>query len=133
MKRLLAAWAFALLAAQLIPASAAGLTSTAHPGATTAHAARRAPAVVGDITLTFSEFPPGTRVTDQYQPQGILFGGDSPFVWSEGGDPASALLSGTPKYDRAIEGTFVDPTTGAPRTVDRFGLDAGYFNHIGST
>jgi len=63
MKRLLAAGTFALLAAYFVPASAAVPTSTARPGAPAAHAARRAaPAVAGDVTLTFSEFPQGTPI-----------------------------------------------------------------------
>ena len=134
MRRLLTAGAFALLAASLVHLPAAhAAQSTAGPNPPAVpHAARRAPAVAGDITLTFSEFPDGTAITNQYQPQGILFGGDSPYIRTTA-HPTTPVLSGTPTFEGAIEGTFVDPATGALRTVDHFGLDAGYFNEVGST
>src|SRR4051812_31911962 len=135
MKRLLLAGGVTLLAALLAAApDALAAASSAGPHALAArHAARRAAAVAGDVALTFSEYSVGTAITNQYQPQGILFGGDSPFIANDGADPTSPVLSGTPQFQGAIEGTFVDPASGAPRTVGHFSLDAGYFDEIGST
>src|SRR5689334_14835306 len=112
MTRVLAAGAFALLAVclGLMPASAAQ-NSSSHAAAAAhraLHTAVPAP-LPGDVTLTFSEFAVGTAITNQYQPQGILFGGDSPFITNDSASPTSPVLSGTPAFQGAIEGSFVDP------------------------
>ncbi len=88
----------------------------------------------GDITdtITFSEFPDGTSISDQYQPYGIDFGGDSPFITDDGANPTSPVLSGTPRFFGTITGAFVTPA-GSPRTVDDFSLDVGYIDNPGST
>src|SRR5689334_14810164 len=44
-------------------------------------------------TITFSEFPEGTSITNQYQSSGIIFGGDSPFVTGDSSNPTSPVLS----------------------------------------
>ena len=83
-------------------------------------------------TITFSEFPDGSSITDQYQPSGIDFGGDSPFITDDGSNPTSPVLSGTPQFFGTITGTFVTPA-GGPRTVNNFSLDVGYIDTPGST
>lgn len=83
--------------------------------------------------ITFNNNPVGTVFTDQAKSLGIIFGGDTPFITTDGANPTSPVLSGTPKFFGAIEGYFVDPSTGAVRTVDGFSLDAGYFDEAGTT
>ena len=83
-------------------------------------------------TITFSEFPVGTSITDQYQVSGIDFGGATPFITTDGSNPTSPVLSGTPQFYGDITGTFVTPD-GTPRTVSNFSLDVGYIDTPGST
>jgi pimeloyl-ACP methyl ester carboxylesterase len=84
-------------------------------------------------TITFSEFPVGTAITDQYASIGIIFGGDAPFITDDGADPTSPVLSGSPLFEGTITGTFVDPKTGALATVNSLQLNAGFFDTLGST
>ena len=85
-------------------------------------------------TITFSEFPLNTSISDQYADRGIIFGGDSPFITTDGANPTSPVLSGTPRFQGAIEGVFVDPENPeVPVVVESFSLDAGFFDAIGST
>jgi RHS repeat-associated protein len=83
-------------------------------------------------TITFSEFADGASITTQYQPNGIVFGGDTPFITDDGANPTSPVLSGTPLFFGTITGTFVQPD-GTARTVDSFSLDVGYIDTPGST
>lgn len=84
--------------------------------------------------ITFSEFAQGTAVTTQYSNIGIVFGGDSPFIQSDGCNPTSPGLSGTPIFQGAIEGTFVDPDDGVTQAfASSFQLDAGCFDAVAST
>ena len=78
-------------------------------------------------TITFSEFPYGQSITTQYQDRGIIFGGDSPFITSDGANPTSPVLSGTPRFQGSILGTFVK-ADGTPRTVNHLELDVGYID-----
>lgn len=85
-------------------------------------------------TITFSEYPINTSISDQYAGEGIIFGGDSPFISTDGSNPTSPVLSGSPRFRGAIEGTFVNPSDGTtPVIVESFTLDAGYFDELGST
>ena len=117
-----------------VVATAGGRPSTS-PSAGAAQAARAAvkpaDAVPGDTVITFSEFPDGTAITNQYQPQGIVFGGDSPFITDDPANPTSPVLSGTPQFSGEITGTFVAPD-GRPVTVGHFSLDVGYIDDPGS-
>jgi len=89
---------------------------------------------VNKDTITFSEFSQGTSISNQYLNYGILFGGDSPFITSDDSNSTSPVLSGTPIFNGAIEGIFVDPSDGKTSIfVQSITLDAGYFNEIGST
>ncbi len=83
-------------------------------------------------TITLSEFPDGSSISNQYQPNGIVFGGDSPFITDDGSNPTSPVLSGTPQFFGTITGAFVQPD-GTPRTVGNFSLDVGYVDTPGST
>ena len=47
-------------------------------------------------TITFSEYPLDTAISNQYASQGIIFGGDSPFISTDSANPTSPVLSGTP-------------------------------------
>jgi hypothetical protein len=84
--------------------------------------------------ITFSEYPVGTYITNQYSNYGIIFGGDTPYIENDGSNPTSPVLSGTPRFFGAIEGRFVNPNDGvSPVTVTWFSLDAGYFDEVEST
>ncbi len=82
--------------------------------------------------ITFSEFSVGTYITTQYQTRGVVFSGDSPFITTDGSNPTSPALSGTPRFQGEIRGRFVDGRTGAAKTVDSFTLDVGYIDSPGS-
>ena len=84
--------------------------------------------------ITFSEYSKGTSITSQYANRGIIFSGDSPFISGDGSNPTSPVLSGSPKFQGKIEGRFVNhDNNDEPTIVNKFSLDAGYFNNIGST
>lgn len=87
-----------------------------------------------DGIITFGEYPVGTSISTQYAEQGVLFGGDNPFITTDGANPTSPVLSGSPRFQGAIEGIFVNPSDGeTPVIVESFSLDAGYFDSNGST
>lgn len=86
------------------------------------------------IVLREREYPLGTAINNQYSNKGIVFGGDSPFIATDGANSTSPVLSGSPQFFGAIEGSFVDPRDGVtPATAVNFQLDAGYFDSLGST
>ena len=93
----------------------------------------KAKAKVNPNIITFSEFPSGTHISNQYADKGIIFDGNNPFITGDGSNPTSPVLSGTPQFNGAIEGKFVDPITHDPTVVNHFELDAGYFNNLSST
>src|SRR3954453_21929853 len=67
----------------------------------TSSVAALAPAVAGDPTLTFSEFPVGTVITTQYAAQGVLFSGltgNAPIIANDGAMPDSPVLSPNPPF-----------------------------------
>jgi hypothetical protein len=120
-------------------AAAAGTVSTSgspssSPDAVT-QTAPREPSAAGPAsatTVSFNEFPEGTPISNQYSNKGILFGGDSPFITSDGSNPTSPVLSGSPLFSGAIVGRFVVPNTSSSATVDSFTLDVGYIDSPGS-
>ncbi|MBK6510938.1 MAG: hypothetical protein IPG06_16830 [Haliea sp.] len=86
-----------------------------------------------DRVITFSEFSVDSPITNQYADKGIIFGGDSPFISLDSSNPTAPVLSGSPRFEGAIEGRFVDPNDGAsPVLVAGFSLDAGYLDAVGS-
>jgi hypothetical protein len=127
-------WRTGLLLLALVPilatpgrGSAGGAPSTAAGGVPAA--APHAPVAAADGAITFDEFPLGTSITDQYEDHGLLFGGDSPFITSDGANPTSPVLSGTPRFAGAITGTFTIPGTTIRTTVFGFSLDVGYIDN----
>ena len=96
-------------------------------------ATKEAKKAVPEDAITFSEFPKGTSITDQYRDKGIIFGGSDPFITSDGANPTSPVLSGSPRFEGEITGKFVEPGTDEPTVVQSFTLDAGFFNADGST
>ena len=93
---------------------------------------RRIQAAEAAGAITFSEFSVGTSITDQYQDRGILLSGDAPYIATDGCNPTSPVLSGTPRFEGAIEGIFVVPGTKTPITVTGFSLDVGCINDPGA-
>jgi len=89
--------------------------------------------IPGATVITFSEFPVNTAITTQYQGDGIIFGGSSPFITNDGANPTSPVLSGSPLFMGSIAGGFVVPGSTTPATVGSFSLDAGFFDAVGST
>jgi len=84
-----------------------------------------------DTILRFSEVPLGTYVSGQYASAGILFSGDNPFTTMDGSNSTSPVLSGSPIFQGAIEGIFVN-ADGTPRTERGFSLDIGFIDDPGS-
>lgn len=90
-------------------------------------------AAMSSQVITFSEFPLSTTITDQYKNIGVIFGGSGAFISTDGSNPTSPVLSGTPLFQGDISGSFVKPGTNDPTIVESFTFDAGFFNEIGST
>ncbi len=90
------------------------------------------------VTITFSEFPVGTVITNQYaKDDGIVFQGtsaaDAQFISNDGANPDSPELSGTPQFAGDVGAHFVLPNTNQPATVDSVSMDVGYIDNPGST
>lgn len=87
--------------------------------------------------ITFSEFPVGTSISNQYQDIGITFGGSDggsdPFIASDTSTRTSPVLSGTPRFQGDITGRFSEPGTDRPTVVQSFMFNAGYFDEFGTT
>lgn len=83
--------------------------------------------------ITFSEYALETVINAQYRDKGIIFSGSGPFISSDGANPTSPVLSGTPRFMGDIIGTFVEPGTDNPTVVNSFTFDCGYFDNFGST
>ena len=83
--------------------------------------------------IRFNEHPVNTYIYDQYVNYGILFSGDSPYITTDGANPTSPVLSGTPRFFGRITGTFVDPLNPEMiKPVSGFRFTGGYFDSIGS-
>lgn len=83
--------------------------------------------------LPLGDLPLGTFVTDQFENDGIIFSGQSPFITNDGSSDINPTLSGTPLFQGTIVGTFVKPGTTKPATVDEFSIDVGFINSPDST
>lgn len=79
--------------------------------------------------ITFSEFTTGTSVFDQYADRGILFGGDAPFITTDGSQPTSPVLSGSPKFFGRIDIIFTRPGSLETEPVLGFSADVGFINN----
>ena len=95
--------------------------------------------VGGDPTLTFSEYPVGTTITNQYENDGVIFAGDAqdsyaaPYITGDASNPTSPVLSGGQGFGSDIVGSFVVPGTTNRAVVDNFSFDLGYIDTAGST
>lgn len=86
--------------------------------------------------LTFSEFRVGTTISSNYSSEGVLFssGGGYPFITTDGANPSSPVLSGTPRFSGPITAAFVSPTdSSATAATHALTFQAGYFDQTGST
>lgn len=87
-------------------------------------------------TLSFSEFPVNTFITDQYANKGAVFSGSGagPFITTDGANPSSPVLSGSPRFFGSIEAKYVDPEDkNIDATATEVAFDAGYFDEVGTT
>jgi hypothetical protein len=79
------------------------------------------------VLLTFSEFPVGTVVTNQYAADGILFAaltGNPPII-ANGAFPTSPVLSPNPPFSGDFQWTFPSGATGVQ-------FDSGFWNNLGT-
>lgn len=84
--------------------------------------------------MTFSEYAVGTSISTQYGALGVLVGGSSPFITTDGSNPTSPVLSGSPRFNGDITIYFVAPgNTNQRVTATEVSFDLGYFDEIGST
>ena len=110
------------------------------PSPQAARAARpagpRVARAAADSLITFSEFPLGTSITDQYRDQGLTFSSPDtavpPFISSDGSNPTSPVLSGYPQFSGNISAQFVVPSTTTATSVDAVTVDVGYVDNPGS-
>ncbi len=75
----------------------------------------------------------GTVVSDQFENDGIIFSGQTPFITNDGSSDVNPTLSGTPLFQGTVVGTFVKPGTTKPATVGEFSIDVGFINSPDST
>jgi hypothetical protein len=100
----------------------------------------------GSDVITFDEYAVGTDITDQYQDDGIIFGGyvdtsgalQIPYIIEDAANPTSPVLANWSEwiswvFGGDITGTFVEPGTYTPTIVSSFEFDAGYFDALEST
>jgi hypothetical protein len=93
-------------------------------------------ALTGPQLLTFGDFPEGTEISTQYEPEGIVFRpeyGLYPEIRWDGSATTNPVLSGTFGFGSRISAQFVNPTTGVPATVENLAMNVGYINEPGST
>lgn len=91
---------------------------------------------VGSQTLTFEDYGEGTPITNQYEPDGIIFSGASPseppFIAWDDSSSTNPVLSGNPLFHGPIHGEFVAPGTPLPTTVDGLSMEVGFIDDPGS-
>ncbi|HEX4304528.1 MAG TPA: cutinase family protein [Solirubrobacterales bacterium] len=95
-----------------------------------------AAAFTGPVTLTFSDFPEGTKVATQYDPVGVVFSGEygeEPEILWDRSSLTNPVLSGPFGFGSMIRAAFVTPGTFIPATVENLAMDVGYINEPGST
>lgn len=83
--------------------------------------------------LPLGDLPLGTFVTNQFENDGIIFSGQSPFITNDGSSNVNPTLSGTPLFQGTVVGTFVKPGTTRPATVNEFSIDVGFIDTPYST
>ncbi len=80
------------------------------------------------VTITFSEFPTGTLVSNQYAADGVTFSGDLdglPIITDDGAMPDSPVLSPNPPYAGTFNINFTNGATGVM-------FDSGFWDAIGT-
>jgi hypothetical protein len=82
--------------------------------------------------LPLGNLPLGTYVTSQFADDGIIFSGQSPFITDDSSSDVNPVMSGSPQFQGTIVGTFVEPGTQTPATLDAFSVDVGYIDNPGS-
>jgi hypothetical protein len=86
----------------------------------------------GSQTLTFEDYGEGTPITNQYEPDGIIFSGSSPseppFIAWDTVSSTNPVLSGDPRFHGPIHGEFVAPGTTLPTTVDGLSMEVGFID-----
>lgn len=86
--------------------------------------------------ITFSEFPLGTAISDNYKDRGIIFGGSQLEIVDDIASATSPVLGGTPPGGELLEGDitgqFVIPGTNTPAPVYRMAWTIGGFDAVGS-
>lgn len=103
------------------------------PNNTATRALVQPQATPGNTLITFSEFPDGTTISNQYANLGVLFSPNT-FITDDAANPTSPVLSGSPLFFGPITVTFVNPTDSTkPATATNVTFDAGYFDTVGST
>jgi hypothetical protein len=115
-----------------VSSASAAAATTSHATSRTSLAQRTARGVslspTSYPTITFNDVPLGTDVTNQYESNGVVFT-SAVHTETDGANPTSPVLSGDPTFEGEINGSFVNPATGAPQTVTSFTLDVGYIDN----
>jgi hypothetical protein len=78
--------------------------------------------------LTFSEFPVGTVITNQYAPEGVEFSpltGNAPIIADDGAMPTSPVLSPNPPFAGDFQFAFPGGATGVQ-------FDSGFWDTLGT-
>jgi hypothetical protein len=70
---------------------------------------------------------------NQFEKDGIIFSGQSPFITDDGASNVNPTVSGSPLFQGTVVGTFVKPGTTDPATVNDFSLEVGYIDNPSST
>ena len=83
-------------------------------------------------TLPLGSLPLGSYLTNQFESEGIVFSGQSPFTTDDGSSAVNPTISGTPLFGGSVVGSFVKPGTATATTVNNFSLSVGYINNPGS-
>ncbi len=89
-----------------------------------------------NVTIGFSEFPPGTVIDHQYLDEGVTFGEpglSTAFTSPDAADPTAPVLSGTPRFFGDVNVAFVNPDFGDLRVVPGFSVNIGYIDSPGTT
>ncbi len=81
------------------------------------------------VVLTFSEYPVGTVITNQYAAQGVVFSpginGNYPIIADDGAMPTTPVLSPNPPYAGDFDIEFLTSTTWVQ-------FDSGFWDTIGT-
>jgi lysophospholipase L1-like esterase len=136
----------ALFASVLAPsgmAAAATVHRMRHSTESAKHAGQRAQARPDESSppdgsdlgdpLPLGDLADGTYVTKQFDQDGIVFSGQSPFITDDGASDVNPTLSGSPLFHGTVVGTFVKHGTNQPATVNDFSVEVGYIDDPGST